>query len=269
MRQGRWIRPSDDVNHVLSPAAGGVLSTSSVRPTATSEARVAEGVLRARTVACEEPWRAEASGTWCTVSGKEGAVFWDTRHPSQKSGRSCVFCGKPEKTVQKLIASPAQHICHSCRAASTLLVCEECVQRWGRSTAKDHGRQESASSLPLTVPKPTEIKATLDDYVIGQDRAKKVLAVAAHNEADFEPGAAHARRPAKGQHPDDRFDGNRQDAPVPDLGPSASRAVHDCGRHDADGSRLCGRGRGKCRAEAAPELRLRRGARRNRHYPHR
>lgn len=108
-------------------------------------------------------------------------MFWDTRHPSQKSGRSCAFCGKPEETVQKLIASPAQHICHSCRAASTLLICEECVQRWGRSMAKDHGTQESASSLPLTVPKPTEIRATLDDYVIGQDRAKKVLAVAVHN----------------------------------------------------------------------------------------
>ena len=108
-------------------------------------------------------------------------MFWDTRHPSPKPDRFCSFCGKNQSTVQNLVGSPAQYTCHSCRTTSTLLICEECIQRCSGSMAKDSGAQSSSPSLPLVIPKPTEIKATLDDYVIGQDQAKKVLSVAVHN----------------------------------------------------------------------------------------
>ena len=61
------------------------------------------------------------------------------------------------------------------------MICEECIQRCIVSMTKDTRAPGSSSSVPLVIPKPTEIKTTLIDYVIGQDRAKKVLSVAVHN----------------------------------------------------------------------------------------
>ena len=62
-------------------------------------------------------------------------------------------------------------------------ICEECIQHCSLSLSKNkpNGTQALASPLPLVIPKPTDIKAKLDEYVIGQDRAKKVLSVAVHN----------------------------------------------------------------------------------------
>lgn len=108
-------------------------------------------------------------------------MFWETRHPSPKPDRRCSFCSKREGEVRNLLASPSSYTCDACHTSSALLICEECMQRWSASMTKDNGQQGSPSSIPLVVPKPTEIKATLDEYVIGQDRAKKVLAVAVHN----------------------------------------------------------------------------------------
>ena len=110
-------------------------------------------------------------------------MFWDTRHPSQKPERLCSFCGKRQEAGQHLITGPAPYTCHSCETTSTLFICEECVQHCALSLSKDkhNGTEDSSSFLPLVIPKPTDIKAMLDDYVIGQDRAKKVLSVAVHN----------------------------------------------------------------------------------------
>jgi len=110
-------------------------------------------------------------------------VFWDRRHSSQEPDRLCSFCGKRQEAVQPLIASPEPYACPSCRTAAPLSICEECIQHCSLSLAKDKngGLQDLSTSLPLAIPKPTDIKATLDDYVIGQDRAKKVLSVAVHN----------------------------------------------------------------------------------------
>ncbi len=78
----------------------------------------------------------------------------------------CSFCGKNQKEVKKLIAGPAVYICDEC-----IQLCSEIIEE---ETEKDAGEFEN-----LMVPK--EIKRMLDDYVIEQDTAKKVLAVAVYN----------------------------------------------------------------------------------------
>jgi len=79
----------------------------------------------------------------------------------------CSFCGKNREEVKKLIAGPAVYICDECVDLCNDIIAEE----W------DEGKGEVTSSLP----KPIEIKKTLDQYVVGQDRAKKILSVAVHN----------------------------------------------------------------------------------------
>jgi len=78
----------------------------------------------------------------------------------------CSFCGKNQKEVKKLIAGPAVYICDEC-----IQLCSEIIEE---ETEKE------ASQLDR-LPTPKEIKVLLDDYVIEQDAAKKVLAVAVHN----------------------------------------------------------------------------------------
>jgi ATP-dependent Clp protease ATP-binding subunit ClpX len=79
----------------------------------------------------------------------------------------CSFCGKSQDEVRKLIAGPTVYICDECIELCNEIIAEETEERFvpGR----------------LTVPKPMEIKAKLDEYVIGQERAKRILSVAVHN----------------------------------------------------------------------------------------
>jgi ATP-dependent Clp protease ATP-binding subunit ClpX len=81
---------------------------------------------------------------------------------------SCSFCGKSQKEVRKLIAGP------------TVYICDECIELCNDIIAEEYGQEDSGHESSQ-VPKPREIKQTLDDYVVGQDRAKKTLAVAVHN----------------------------------------------------------------------------------------
>jgi ATP-dependent Clp protease ATP-binding subunit ClpX len=81
---------------------------------------------------------------------------------------SCSFCGKSQREVKKLIAGP------------TVYICDECIELCNDIIAEEYG-QEEASAPASRVPKPQEIKSALDEYVIGQDGAKKVLSVAVHN----------------------------------------------------------------------------------------
>ncbi len=80
----------------------------------------------------------------------------------------CSFCGKSQKEVKKLIAGP------------TVYICDECIGLCNDIIAEEVDREDSfATGTPL--PKPAEIKSILDEYVIGQERAKKILSVAVHN----------------------------------------------------------------------------------------
>ncbi len=90
-----------------------------------------------------------------------------TEKTDSKNTLYCSFCGKSQHEVRKLIAGP------------NVFICNECVE-----LCMDIIREEDKSQLVRSgegVPTPKEIKAVLDDYVIGQERAKRVLSVAVHN----------------------------------------------------------------------------------------
>jgi ATP-dependent protease Clp, ATPase subunit len=80
----------------------------------------------------------------------------------------CSFCGKSQHEVRKLIAGPSVFICDEC-----VDLCNDIIQEEVQDTEETDGKD----SLPV----PQVIKTTLDDYVIGQERAKRVLSVAVYN----------------------------------------------------------------------------------------
>ncbi len=80
----------------------------------------------------------------------------------------CNFCGKSQKEVKKLIAGPAVYIC------------DECIELCNDIIYEDSVKSQAQTNLD-NVPKPAEIKEHLDHYVIGQNRAKRIISVAVHN----------------------------------------------------------------------------------------
>jgi ATP-dependent Clp protease ATP-binding subunit ClpX len=80
----------------------------------------------------------------------------------------CSFCGKNQREVKKLIAGP------------TVYICDECIELCNDIIAEE-GQKDSPARSTQAIPKPAEIKQILDQYVIGQDRAKRVLSVAVYN----------------------------------------------------------------------------------------
>ncbi|MCB1538556.1 MAG: ATP-dependent Clp protease ATP-binding subunit ClpX, partial [Alphaproteobacteria bacterium] len=90
-----------------------------------------------------------------------------TTDSDSKNTLYCSFCGKSQHEVRKLIAGP------------NVFICNECVE-----LCTDIIREEDKTQLVKTgggIPTPLEIKTVLDDYVIGQERAKRILSVAVHN----------------------------------------------------------------------------------------
>jgi ATP-dependent Clp protease ATP-binding subunit ClpX len=80
----------------------------------------------------------------------------------------CSFCGKSQDEVRKLIAGP------------TVYICDECIELCNEIIAEEYEKEEMGRARSK-VPTPAELKRSLDEYVIGQEQAKKILAVAVHN----------------------------------------------------------------------------------------
>ncbi|MBW2293270.1 MAG: ATP-dependent Clp protease ATP-binding subunit ClpX [Deltaproteobacteria bacterium] len=103
-----------------------------------------------------------------------------------KGNLSCSFCGKSQKEVKKLIAGP------------TVYICDECIELCNDIIAEEYGQEETPTQTSH-LPKPLEIKESLDEYVIGQEKAKKILAVAVYNhyrriEADASVGEVELQK---------------------------------------------------------------------------
>ena len=101
-----------------------------------------------------------------------------TERRRDASNLSCSFCGKSQKEVKKLIAGP------------TVYICDECIALCNDIIAEEVERDDKLPNL-ASIPKPRELRKILDDFVIGQDHAKKVLSVAVYNHykrIDFKGG---------------------------------------------------------------------------------
>lgn len=90
---------------------------------------------------------------------------------NNKSGENliCSFCGKTQEEVRKLVAGPSVYIC------------DECIDLCNDILTDELEVSSDTSAAKVAVPTPKDIKRALDDYIIGQDHAKKVLSVAVHN----------------------------------------------------------------------------------------
>ena len=153
------------------------------------------------------------------------------------SGRHevCSFCGRPPTMVGHWSAAP-----------DDLLICDECVERCHAVLQRRGSGAASAAAQPSRkLPAPAEIKQQLDEYVIGQERAKKILSVAVHNHYKRIAARLRARRrrDRQEQHPPHRPDRQRQDAPRARPGQDPPRPLRHRRRHDAHRGRLRRRGR--------------------------
>lgn len=87
----------------------------------------------------------------------------------EKQEGTCSFCGRPKSSVRQVIESPNGANC----------ICEDCVKICGEILKAEESKQKAKTLLKL--PKPAEIKAKLDEYIVGQDKAKEVLSVSVYN----------------------------------------------------------------------------------------
>lgn len=92
-----------------------------------------------------------------------------TRREGKEGKLYCSFCGKSQKEVRKLIAGP------------TVYICNECIELCNEIIAEEEAKEDSLRKTYSPLPTPPHIKEFLDEYVIGQERAKKVLSVAVYN----------------------------------------------------------------------------------------
>src|SRR5262249_2408305 len=88
----------------------------------------------------------------------------------------CSFCGKSHSEVKKLIQGPGVYICDNC-----VLLCKSVLEKELAPDPAARARSVSGAAASVPVPKPADIKKQLDTYCVGQEHAKKTLAVAVHN----------------------------------------------------------------------------------------
>ena len=91
--------------------------------------------------------------------------------PNDKREIRCSFCGRTQDEVKRIIAGPGAYICNECVEICADLIADEAEQE----------RAEARFELGDKLPTPAEIKKSLDEYDIGQDRAKIALSVAVYN----------------------------------------------------------------------------------------
>jgi len=173
----------------------------------------------------------------------------------------CSFCGKSQHEVRKLIAGPSVFVCDECVELCNDIIREELEDRAERARDK--------------LPKPHEIKKVLDEYVIGQERAKKVLSVAVYNHYKrLQTRTAGARSKDDVEIAKSNIlligpTGCGKTLLAETPGAAAECSFHDSGCDHADRSRLRGRGCREHHPEAAAEVRLRRREGSDRHCLHR
>jgi ATP-dependent Clp protease ATP-binding subunit ClpX len=92
-----------------------------------------------------------------------------TRRDGKDGKLYCSFCGKGQREVRKLIAGP------------TVYICNECIELCNEIIADEEAKEGYLKQQYSTLPVPSQMKEFLDEYVIGQERAKKILAVAVYN----------------------------------------------------------------------------------------
>jgi len=115
------------------------------------------------------------------------------KRDSGQTNLTCSFCGKSQKEVKKLIAGPTVYICDECIGLCNDIIAEEI-------------EKEEQTYGGENIPKPQAIKKILDEYVIGQERAKKILAVAVHNHykrIDAKPSGRAGSSPGTGMAGED------------------------------------------------------------------
>ena len=143
--------------------------------------------------------------------------------PKKDSGDEvlrCSFCNKSQREVKKLIAGP------------TVFICDECVDICLDIIAEDRMLEQQQDTK---LPKPKEIKALLDEYVIGQEQAKKKLAVAVYNHykrIDFAE-KSHGEVESRSRNPADRPHRHGKTL-SPRPWPAPGRTLRHRRRHDAD-----------------------------------
>ena len=181
------------------------------------------------------------------------------RFGDEKGQLKCSFCGKSQEQVRKLIAGPGVYICDEC-----IELCNEIIEEELYKNVDENLRLRN-------IPKPKEINHILNQYVIGQERAKKSLAVAVYNHYKRVNAGGERRRgrAAEVEHPARRADRLGQDLSRADAGEDSRRSAGDGRRHLADRGRLRRRRRREHSAQAHPGRRLRRQARREGHRLHR
>src|SRR6188768_1448008 len=130
-------------------------------------------MMRASRAARDRPWRTRM-GTGClgrrpTGSTGDHVPVTTTGSKGTKVPYRCSFCGKSQEQVRKLIAGQGVYICDDC-----INLCQEIIEEEMLETPRP---KQTAAKLP----NPRQIKDALDQYVISQERAKKVLSVAVYN----------------------------------------------------------------------------------------
>ena len=141
----------------------------------------------------------------------------------------CSFCGKTQDEVTRLVEGPGVYICDNCIEFCNALLSDD-----------EEGlpkKRKKKQEQDFVLPKPQEIKQKLDEYVIGQDEAKKTLAVAVYN---------HYKRIFKNESADVELNKSNVLMLGPtDLGQNSRRSDCHYRRYHPYRSGLCGRGRGK------------------------